>query len=97
MNLASVRSSAIDRTPKYPIPARKPPIPFPAGYDFPANPRFLQTLITNRDIAGVRRHGWYLWAGVNQPGYDDWPIWRSWYIATQAFALPYDAGRSRPA
>jgi hypothetical protein len=78
-------------------PARKPPIPFPPGYDFPANPRVLQTLITNRDTAGVRRHGWYLWAGVNQPGYDDWPIWRSWYIATQAFAPPATPGAMQAA
>ncbi len=66
-------------------PARRP-IPFPAGYDFPANPTKLEAMIKARDIAGTRQHGWYLWAGLNQPGYDGWPIWRSWNIATQAFA-----------
>lgn len=64
------------------------PIPFPPGYDFPADPAALQAAINARDTAALRRHGWYLWAGVNQPGHDGWPIWRSWYIATQAFAPP---------
>jgi hypothetical protein len=64
------------------------PIPFPSGYDFPADPKRLQGMIDKRDTAGLRRHGWYLWAGVNQPGHGGWPIWRSWYIATQAFAPP---------
>jgi hypothetical protein len=73
----------------------KPPLPFPAGYDYPANPTTLQTMIRNRDTAGLRRHGWYLWAGVNQPGYDGWPIWRSWPIATQAFAPPPSAPAQR--
>ena len=61
------------------------PIPFPSGYDFPADPAKLQDFIKKRDTAALRRHGWYLWAGVNQPGRDGWPIWRSWYIPTQAF------------
>src|SRR5262245_44497362 len=69
-------------------PADRKPLPFPSGDDFPADPNKLQMMIRNRDTAGLRRHGWYLWAGVNQPGYDNWPIWRSWYIATQAFAPP---------
>ena len=64
------------------------PIPFPAGYDFPADAAKLNSYVTNRDIAALRRHAWFLWAGVNQPGRDGWPIWRSWYIPTQAFAQP---------
>ena len=70
------------------LPLRKPPLPFPSGYDFPADPNKLQEMIRARDTAGLRHHGWYLWAGVNQPGYDNWPIWRSWSIPTQAFAPP---------
>lgn len=64
----------------------RPPLPFPSNYDFPATN--LQALIDKRDVAGLRRHGWYLWAGLNQPGYNRWPIWRSWHIPTQLFPSP---------
>lgn len=64
----------------------KHPIPFPKGFDYPASPERLKMMIQERDFAGVRKHGWYLWAGINQPGRNGWPIWRSWYIATQVFA-----------
>lgn len=84
LGLATIASTAAAQSAK---DARKP-LPFPSGFDFPADPAALQALITARDIAGLRRHGWYLWAGVNQPGRRGWPIWRSWPIATQAFAPP---------
>jgi hypothetical protein len=78
-------------------PARQP-IPFPTGYDFPANRAKLEAMIKARDIASTRRHGWYLWAGLNQPGYDGWPIWRSWHIATQVFATqPKADAQEKPA
>lgn len=66
--------------------ADKSPLPFPRGFDYPANPGALEKMIANRDLAAVRQHGWYLWAGINQPGRDGWPIWRSWSITTQVFA-----------
>ena len=69
-----------------PTASDKRPIPFPSGYDFPANPAKLEAMVKQRNFVGVRQHGWYLWAGLNQPGRDGWPIWRSWNIATQAFA-----------
>lgn len=68
-------------------PDEKHPIPFPKGFDYPASSLTLEQMIKERDFAGVRKHGWYLWAGINQPGRNGWPIWRSWYIATQVFAL----------
>jgi hypothetical protein len=69
-----------------PAAGQKQPIPIPAGYDFPAAAAKLEALVKARDEAGIRRHGWYLWAAINQPGRDGWPLWRSWDIATQAFA-----------
>lgn len=68
--------------------AEKNPLPFPSGYGFPADPKTLEKMISERDQAGLRGHGWKLWAGINQPGADGWPIWRSWYIATQVFTGP---------
>ncbi len=67
-------------------PDEKHPIPFPKGFDYPASSLALEKMIKERDFVGVRKHGWYLWAGLNQPGRNGWPIWRSWYIATQVFA-----------
>ena len=61
-------------------------IPFPAGFDWPANPALLQHQINSRDLPALRRHGWYLWAGLNTPGPNGLPIWRSWPTTTQAFA-----------
>ncbi len=67
-------------------PAPPGAIPFPPGYDFPADPRDLARMVADRDVSGVRRHAWFLWAGLNQNGHNGWPIWRSWPIATQVFA-----------
>src|ERR1019366_7981957 len=66
------------------------PVPFPSGYHFPASAGVLEKMVTDRDMTGVRQHGWYLWAGINQPWHPkdnaSWPLWRSWPIATQTFA-----------
>lgn len=62
------------------------PLPFPWPSEFPLNPVRIHGMIGAGDTAGLRRHGWFLWAGINQPGRAGWPIWRSWPIATQAFA-----------
>src|SRR5947207_15564408 len=85
--IAGIWSIADAQTPK-----RRPPLPFPSNYDFPS--ATLQTKIDKRDVAGLRRHGWYLWAGLNQPGYDRWPIWRSWNIPTQL--VPPMPGGAQP-
>ncbi len=75
------------------------PVPFPSGYHFPASAGVLEKMVTDRDMAGVRQHGWYLWAGINQPWHPkdnaSWPLWRSWPIATQTFAR-FVAGAQGP-
>lgn len=88
-NLESEKTIAVrsaQTKPHSTVAAQKQPIPFPKGFDFPADPTKLEAMIQNRDIARLRKHGWYLWAGMNQPGYNGWPIWRSWNITTQVFA-----------
>jgi hypothetical protein len=67
------------------------PVPFPAGYDFPVPAGVLEKMVSAGYVAGLRRHGWYLWAGINQSSIKNdngsWPIWRTWPIATQVFSV----------
>ena len=64
----------------------KHPIPFPQNYNYPLGAGDLERKVQQRDTSYLRRHAWYLWAGINQPGRDHWPLWASWPIATQVFA-----------
>lgn len=59
--------------------------PFPPGFDWPANASVLGAAIARGDVAALRRHGWYLWAGLNVPGPDGLPVWRAWPTTSQAF------------
>lgn len=61
--------------------------PFPSGFDFPAEAAQLDQAVAARDEAAIRRHGWFLWAGLNVPAPNGLPIWRTWPTSTQAFAL----------
>ncbi len=70
-----------------PLPAPPAPQSFPtAGFDYPATD--LQQAVDQRDHHRLRRHGWYLWAGINTPGPDNRPLWWSWLSSTYAYAPP---------
>ncbi len=63
--------------------------PFPPGFDWPANPAVLERAIAQGDWAALRRHGWYLWAGINTNTPNGLPVWWSWPTSSQAF--PYQS------
>jgi hypothetical protein len=69
----------------------QPPSPdIPAGYDYPATGE-VEKWVKAGDTHRTRRHGWYLWAGINSLARTGLPVWRSWCTSTQAFtptALP---------
>ena len=70
----------------------KPPStyrPIPPGFDFPASQAQLLKFANEGDIAGARRHGWHLWAGINQPATDGpqgTRVWQTWFSYAQAFS-----------
>ncbi|MFP2896492.1 hypothetical protein [Corallococcus sp. 4LFB] len=59
--------------------------PFPAGFDYPVSAKSLAEAITDRDTRKLRRHGWYLFAGINKP-VNGLPLWRTWPTSTAAYA-----------
>lgn len=63
--------------------------PFPPNFDYPANPAVLTQAIDRGDVALLRRHGWYLWAGLNTLDAAGRPIWWDWPTSSQAF--PYES------
>lgn len=66
--------------------AAEAPPPFPPGFDWPANPATLKAEIAAGDQAALRRHGWYLWAGLNTTA-DGARVWAQWPTSSQVF--PY--------
>jgi hypothetical protein len=70
----------------------RPPSPgVPAGFDYPQTAATVEKWVKDGDVSRTRRHGWYLWAGINSPAPSGLPVWRAWCTSTQAFiptALP---------
>jgi len=80
----NVRSAATDAD------VATAPVPFPEGFDFPADPAELEQAIRSRDWSSIRRHGWYLWAGINHALADGWPVWHSWPTSSQTFVPDHE-------
>ncbi len=60
-------------------------LPFPDGFDWPADPQTLQSLIDAKNTSALRTHAWYLWAGVNTLDDAGRPIWWTWPTSTQEY------------
>ena len=60
----------------------------PPDFDFPATQSSLENFVQTRNIFELRRHGWYLWAGINQITPTGEPIWETWYGANDVFRAP---------
>jgi hypothetical protein len=60
--------------------------PFPAGYDWPADPKLLNAAIEKGDWKTLRQHAWWLWAGMNKTNPDQTPLWWAWPTSTAAFS-----------
>lgn len=54
-------------------------LPIPDGFDFPAAQSDLEKLRDDHDTAGMRKHGWAVFAGLTQPAPGGEPIWETWY------------------
>ncbi len=56
---------------------------------FPTPPNTIDALVSSNNTAGIRKHGWDLWAGATyvapkQP----WPVWETWYTDADVAAGP---------
>lgn len=62
--------------------------PIPDGYHYMMDSPALERAVREGDRSVVRRHGWYLWAGIMQPARSlpDWPIWATWPNTFDAFS-----------
>ncbi|WP_133513128.1 hypothetical protein [Candidatus Thiosymbion oneisti] len=60
----------------------------PSSFDFPASQEMLNHFIKTRNVSELRRHAWYLWAGINQPTPEGEPIWETWYQPHEVFRAP---------
>jgi len=76
--------------------AARPAPPFPSWLDWPAPAADVERWVARKDVSRLRRHGWYLWAGVNTPGPDGRPRWLSWPTLAQAFAPTAGSAREPP-
>lgn len=75
--------------------------PIPAGFDFPADQATLERFRETEDVSEMRRHTWWVWAGVNQPTQGGGPVWETWYPTSFVFRLENQnevpgAPRTRP-
>lgn len=58
---------------------------FPKGYDYLVDPKGLEEAAAAGNRHWVRKHAWYLWAGIMQPEPSGWPLWITWPNTSQAF------------
>lgn len=67
---------------------------FPAGYDYPTSWTTISEWISKKDWARVRRHGWMLFAGANQPSKanPDLRVYETWYNTPETFAVASNTG-----
>jgi hypothetical protein len=72
------------------------PLSFPSGFDYPLSQQVLEQAVQNRDTARLRRHGWYLFAGLHTSAANGLPIWRTWPTSTQAFAAGAEGQAAQP-
>lgn len=65
----------------------------PDGFDFPADKATLERERAAGNMAALRRHGWMLFAGMNEMTPKGMPVWTTWYRVDEAFA---SAGSALP-
>lgn len=58
----------------------------PDGFDYPANKSAFERDRRAGNMNALRRHGWMLFAGMNQTTPTGEPVWRTWYRINEAFA-----------
>jgi hypothetical protein len=78
-------SLAICATVSLSQPHATAPVNFPSGFDFPAAKESLLQLVTNNDLAGMRKHSWMVFAGMTQSVPTGEAIWETWYRSDETF------------
>jgi hypothetical protein len=72
--------------------------PLPPGYDFPADEATLLRFRDTENVPEMRRHSWYVFAGLTKPAKGGEAIWETWYPAETTFSAGPEAltgGRPR--
>ncbi len=62
-----------------------PYTPIPPGFDFPADNATLERFRKTENVAEMRRHAWFVWAGINQDAASGGPVWETWFPADYVF------------
>lgn len=60
--------------------------PVPPGFDFPADEATLLRFRDTQNIVEMRRHSWYVFAGLTQRAKNGEAIWETWFPARTTFA-----------
>ena len=61
--------------------------PVPPGLDFPADEATLLRFRDTENVAEMRRHSWYVFAGLTQRAKNGEAIWETWFPASTTFSL----------
>ncbi len=72
------------------------PAPFPPGFDYPQTAQTVLGWVRGRSGQSMRKHGWSVFAGLNQKTADGSFVWRTWYTSTQAFPWQYARSGTDP-
>jgi hypothetical protein len=67
------------------IPNRSNYRGIPTGFDFPADQETLLRFRDTQNVVEMRRHAWYVWAGLTQPAPGGEAIWETWYSIDETF------------
>jgi hypothetical protein len=70
--------------------------PIPPGYDFPADQATLEHFRDTNNVAEMRRHAWYVFAGITHPGPSGAAAWETWYPQQLVFAPGEPEGDGGP-
>jgi hypothetical protein len=60
--------------------------PIPPGFDFPADEATLLRFRDTQNVPEMRRHAWYVFAGMTQRAKNGEAIWETWYPSPSTFS-----------
>jgi hypothetical protein len=60
--------------------------PVPPGYDFPADEATLLRFRDTENVPEMRRHSWYVFAGMTKPAKGGEAIWETWFPVGATFS-----------
>src|SRR5712692_6035944 len=60
--------------------------PVPSGFDFPADEATLLRFRDTQNAPEMRRHSWYVFAGLTQRAKNGEAIWETWFPSSTTFS-----------